>query len=71
MTYDKHGLLEMVVDGLLENIYRRDTAYIRLLDKSGVFTQQSCHEDLKGAHWNRGVRGMTLVVIKLISEQID
>ena len=38
LTYDKHGLLEMVVDGLLENIYRRDSAYIKLLDKSGVFT---------------------------------
>ena len=41
LTYDKDNLLEMVIDGLLENTFKRDSTYIKLLDKSGVFTQRS------------------------------
>ena len=68
ISYDKRSLLQIVVDALLQNTYRRDTVYLKLLEQNGTFTQKSPYEDLRGAHWNRSVRGLTVVVMKLLCD---
>ena len=37
ITYDKQGLLPIVVDALLENINRKEKNHILLLEHNGVF----------------------------------
>ena len=56
---------------MLENINRKDKNHILLLEQNGVFIQQAPYDDLKGAHWNKAVRGMTIVAFKNLIDQVD
>ena len=74
--YDKHSLLEPLVDALMENTHHKDITFLRLLEDTGEYTQHLAPEskvkaELKGVHWNKQIRGMTVVALKLLSDQID
>ena len=71
IKYDKAGLLKIVVNGLLSNVHRKDKMHIDLIRHNGTFVQTSTFDDLQGAHWSQHIRGLTLVALKNLTEQVD